>query len=175
MIGMKRKILIVEDDTRIAMMLFIRLKAAHYETLVARNAVQAMSLAKKDCPHLIVLDISMPGGNGFLVAEWLRGLTETADVPIIFMTASRKPGLREEAREYGAAAFLEKPFAANKLLAAIQEVLGSPVGWAVGWHWRGFSGLSRDLALLSETGFQQVQRRLGERPHIVFALHLPRL
>ncbi len=128
MIGMKRRILIVEDDTRIAMMLFIRLKAAHYEALIACNAVQAMSIAKKDCPDLILLDISMPGGNGFLVAEWLRDLTETADVPIVFMTASQKPGLREEAREYGAAAFLEKPFDANKLLAAIQEALGSPVG-----------------------------------------------
>jgi DNA-binding response OmpR family regulator len=127
MSGMKRKILIVEDDTRIAMMLLIRLQTANYETLVACNAVQAMSIAKKDCPELILLDISMPGGNGFLVAEWLRDLKETAVVPIIFMTASQKPGLREEAREYRAAGFLEKPFDAKKLLAAIQEALGSPV------------------------------------------------
>jgi DNA-binding response OmpR family regulator len=127
-IGMQKKILIVEDDTRIAMMLFIRLKAENYDTRLASNAVQAMSLAKQGCPDLIVVDISMPGGNGFLVAEWLRDLKETADVPIIFMTASQKPGLREEACEYGAAAFLQKPFDAKELLAAIHEVLGSPVG-----------------------------------------------
>jgi DNA-binding response OmpR family regulator len=127
-IGMKQKILIVEDDTRIAMMLLIRLRAANYETHLAADAVEAMSIAKKDCPDLIVLDISLPGGNGFLVAEWLRDLKETAGVPIIFMTASQKPGLREEAREYRPAAFLEKPFDAKALLAAIQEVLGAPVG-----------------------------------------------
>jgi DNA-binding response OmpR family regulator len=127
-IGMKKKILIVEDDTSIAMMLFIRLKAENYETYVAYNAVQAMSMAKKDCPDLVLLDISMPGGNGFLVAEWLRDLQETAGLSIIFMTASQKPGLREEAREYRAAAFFEKPFDAKELLAAIQEVLGVPVG-----------------------------------------------
>jgi DNA-binding response OmpR family regulator len=109
------------------MMLLIRLQTANYETLVACNAVQAMSIAKKDCPELILLDISMPGGNGFLVAEWLRDLKETAGVPIIFMTASQKPGLREEAREYRAAGFFEKPFDAKKLLATIQEALGSPV------------------------------------------------
>lgn len=125
---MKKKILIVEDDTRIAMMLFIRLKTENYDTRLAYNAVQAMSIAKNDCPDLIVLDISMPGGNGFLVAEWLRDLKETAGVPIIFMTASQKPGLREEAREYSAAAFLEKPFDAKELLAAVHEALGSPVG-----------------------------------------------
>jgi two-component system, response regulator, stage 0 sporulation protein F len=124
---MKKKILIVEDDMRIAMMLFVRLKTEDYETRVAYNAVQAMSIAKKDCPDLILLDISMPGGNGFLVAEWLRDLKETSGVPIIFMTTSQEPGLREEAREYRAAAFFEKPFDAKELLAAIQEVLGVPV------------------------------------------------
>jgi DNA-binding response OmpR family regulator len=127
-IGMKQRILIVEDDTRIALMLFMRLKAANYETRLAANAVEAMSIAKRDCPDLIVLDISLPGGNGFLVAEWLRDLKETAGVPIIFMTASQRPGLREEAGEYRPAAFLEKPFDAKELLASIQEALGVPVG-----------------------------------------------
>ena len=125
---MKKKILVVEDDKRIAMMLFVRLKTENYEACIACDAVQAMTIAKQECPDLILLEISLPGGNGFLVAEWLRDLKETAGVPIIFMNASQKPGLREEAREYRAAAFLEKPFDAQELFAAIQEVLGVPVG-----------------------------------------------
>jgi DNA-binding response OmpR family regulator len=110
------------------MRLFVRLKAENYEARIAYNAVQAMGIAKQECPDLILLEISLPGGNGFLVAEWLRDLKETAGIPIIFMTASQKPGLREEAREYRAAAFFEKPFDAQELFAAIQEVLGMPVG-----------------------------------------------
>ena len=127
MIGVKKKTLIVEDDRRIAMRLFVRLKAENYEARIAYNAVQAMGIAKQECPDLILPEISLPGGNGFLVAEWLRDLKETAGIPIIFMTASQKPGLREEAREYRAAAFFEKPFDAQELFAAIQEALGVPV------------------------------------------------
>jgi DNA-binding response OmpR family regulator len=70
-----------------------------------------------------LLDITMPGGNGFLVAEWMQELRETSGVPIIFITGNAQPSVRETASEYGAVAFFEKPFAPKDLLAAIDGVL----------------------------------------------------
>ncbi len=121
------KILVVEDDRMIATALTVRLKAAGYEVVAAYDAVFAVSMAVKQQPDLILLDISMPGGNGFKVAERVQTLAPTIGTPIIFLTASKQPGLREQALELGAVGFFEKPYEAAELLTAIQEALGEPV------------------------------------------------
>ena len=76
-------------------------------------------------PNLILLDIMMPVGMGFSVAERLKDLG-LGDIPIIFITASKRAGLRKTAQQLGAAGFFEKPYDADQLLAAIQLILGSP-------------------------------------------------
>jgi two-component system phosphate regulon response regulator PhoB len=123
----QKKILIVEDDKSIASVLAIRLKAADYETTIAHEAVQAISLVRQHRPDLVLLDIMMPGGNGFLVAEWMQEAEETLSIPIIFISASQHSDLRETASEYGPVAFFEKPFEAKELLAVIQAVLSQTV------------------------------------------------
>ena len=122
-----KKILIVEDDKKLVAALTIRLKAAGYEVIAATDAVMAGSMAVKNCPDLVLLDISMPGGNGFMVAERLQNSTVTMGVPMIFLTASKQPGLREKARDLGAVGFFEKPYDAEALLAVIRQSLGEPV------------------------------------------------
>lgn len=117
------KILIVEDDKKISLALAIRLKAKGYQVLAAYDALNGVSLAVKNRPDLILLDISMPAGGGFEVAKRVQDLAPTAGTPIIFMTASKVPGLKEKASELGAVAFFEKPFEAEELVAAIQGVL----------------------------------------------------
>jgi len=97
-----KKILIVEDDKKIAMALTIRLKAAGYAVQAAYDASLAMMQARAHEPDLVLLDISMPGGNGFIVAERLRNTVATASVSIIFLTASKQPGLRQKALDLGA-------------------------------------------------------------------------
>jgi CheY-like chemotaxis protein len=67
----------------------------------------------------------MPVGMGFSVAERLKDLG-LGDIPIIFITASKRAGLRKTAQQLGAAGFFEKPYDADQLLAAIQLILGSP-------------------------------------------------
>src|SRR5450631_329795 len=114
-----KKILIVEDDPNIAKALSIRLKNAGYDVSVAPDALTAVEAAVKRVPDLVLLDISIPAGNGFSVAERIQSLIPTA-TPTIFLTASRKPGLREKAKELGAAAFFQKPYEADDLLGAIQ-------------------------------------------------------
>jgi CheY-like chemotaxis protein len=121
---MKKKVLVVEDDKRIVMALAVRLKGKGYDVVAAYDAVMAMSIAMQHRPDLVLLDISMPGGNGFMVAERLQNEASTAGIPLIFLTASKQPGLRENAQDLGAVGFFEKPYEAEDLLAAIDGALG---------------------------------------------------
>jgi DNA-binding response OmpR family regulator len=122
-----KKILIVEDDQNIAKALSIRLKSAGYDVTVASDALTGVETAIKKEPDLVLLDISLPAGDGFIVAERIRSLIPNA-TPLIFLTASKKPGLREKAKELGAAAFFHKPYEAHDLLGAIQLALaGAPI------------------------------------------------
>jgi CheY-like chemotaxis protein len=119
----KSKILLVEDDEKIIKALTIRLKSQGYDVVVAFDAVMATAQAMQHHPDIMLLDISMPGGTGFTVAERLKDSSLTTDIPIIFLTASKEPGLRERAKELGAIGFLEKPFEAQELLVLIQQGL----------------------------------------------------
>ena len=115
-----KTVLIVEDDARVSQAYGIRLKAMGYSVVTAADAVTAVTQARKHEPDVILLDIFMPGGDGFMVAERLSKLVETASTPIIFATASKDDGLRERAKKIGAVRFLEKPFDATALADAIE-------------------------------------------------------
>jgi two-component system KDP operon response regulator KdpE len=118
------KILIVEDDKNILKALVIRLRARGYQTATAQDAHTAVVVATAEEPDLVLLDISLPGGNGFEVAARLRETPLLHDVPTVFLTASRRPGLREKAAALGAAAFFEKPYDASDLLSRIEQLAG---------------------------------------------------
>jgi len=125
-----KKILIVEDDANIAKALAIRLKSWGYEATVAPDAILGVSSAVRIKPDLALLDISLPAGNGFSVADRIQEILPR-DTPFIFVTASKQPGLREKARLLGAAGFFEKPYVAEQLHAAIKGALGDPkTHWA---------------------------------------------
>ena len=123
---MQKKILVVEDDKKMVMALTVRLKGKGYDVVAAYDAVMAMSIAMHHRPDLALLDISLPGGNGFMVANSLRNEVSTSGVPFIFLTASKQPGLRENAGDLGAVGFFEKPYEAEALLAAIDGALTEP-------------------------------------------------
>jgi len=125
--GDRKKILIVEDDPRIGFSLSIRLNAAGYEALLAQDALMAVSMAVKSQPDLLLLDISMPAGNGFQVAERVQALVSSAP-PVIFLTASSQPSFRARAAELRAAAFFEKPFRGDELLDAIETAFSKHCG-----------------------------------------------
>ena len=117
-----KKIVVVEDDQNISRGLAIRLKNAGYEVNVAPDALTGLEVALQKSPDLVILDISLPAGNGFGVAERIQSLLPTA-TPVIFLTASQKPGLAEKARELGAAGFFQKPYDAGELLEAVKVAL----------------------------------------------------
>jgi len=119
-----KKILVVDDDTKIAKALAIRLEAAGYEPLTAITGLEAVNLTLHQKPDLIIMDIWMPVGIGFSVAQRLRTLG-LGTIPIIFMTASKLRGLRHAATKLGAAGFFEKPYEPEELLEAVSQALAA--------------------------------------------------
>jgi DNA-binding response OmpR family regulator len=120
-----KTILIIEDDQRIATALSIRFKAQGYATWVAGDALAGINLAVRHRPDLILLDIALPGGNGFVLAEHFHTLPETRDTPILFATGSSDPELRSKVVAAGAAGLVRKPYQAETLLAVVEHVLQS--------------------------------------------------
>jgi DNA-binding response OmpR family regulator len=118
----KNKILIMEDDKKIATALGIRLEAAGYEVITAGDGFEGLKLARDQHPDLIIMDIWMPVGLGFSVAQRLKSLG-LGHVPVIFITASKVKGLRQTATGLGAAAFFEKPYNPDELLLAVSQAL----------------------------------------------------
>jgi len=129
-----KTVLLVEDDKKITLAIGIRLKAMGYEVASAADAVGAVAQARKSKPDVVLIDINLPGGDGFMVAERLQNLLQTSSTPLIFITASKQAGLKDRAKELGAVAFLEKPFDATQLADAIEMSLYSPhvIGAEVG-------------------------------------------
>lgn len=117
-----KQVLIIEDDQNLAMALSLRLKAAGYGTTTTYDALTGLNAAVSNPPALVLLDISMPAGNGFSVAEKIQTLIPTP-TPIIFLTASKKPDFRERAKKLGAAGYFEKPYEAEELFGAIEQAL----------------------------------------------------
>ncbi|HEY7018177.1 MAG TPA: response regulator [Gaiellaceae bacterium] len=121
---MDRTIAIVEDDADIRGLLDLELRAAGYELAFARDAVSALGVIRKAEPDLIVLDIGLPGGDGFVVLDRLAGFDALETIPVVALTADVTAETRERAQAAGVKEFVEKPFEPSTLLEAIESVLG---------------------------------------------------
>jgi two-component system KDP operon response regulator KdpE len=120
---MQNRILIVEDDPDMVRAMAVRLKAQGYSLVVAKDGISAISVARKEKPDLIVLDLGLPAGDGFMVMQRLKALPDLMLVPIIVVSA-RNPKFNEPlALQAGADLFLQKPFEAAEFLGAIQNAL----------------------------------------------------
>lgn len=119
------KILVVEDDQNVAAALRLRLESQGYDVDLAVDGTAAMSCAVHGSPDLVLLDVSLPAGSGLSVAERLQSIPETASIPRIFLTASRRPEDEQKAGELGAVAFLQKPWEPGELLEAIERGLAA--------------------------------------------------
>jgi CheY-like chemotaxis protein len=124
-----KSVLLVDDDSAILLGAGVRLKSMGYTVYTAEDAVNAVSAVRKNEPDVVVLDISLPAGDGFLVAERLQKLGRSAATPIIFITASDNPALRERAQKLGAVGFLRKPFDAVSLANVIESALSPGDDW----------------------------------------------
>lgn len=112
-----KTVLLVEDDKSIAKAVQLRLVAQGFKVDIAYDAITAPMVARRCNPDIALLDVSMPGGDGFDVAERLQGIF--GDIAIIFITANGRRDIRRRAEDMGAKGFFEKPFHSEELVAAV--------------------------------------------------------
>ncbi len=120
-----KKILIVEDEKELVLGLATLLKSHGYSIVVAYDSLFGISLAHKENPDLIILDLGLPAGGGLYVLESLKNSVETVDIPILILTAQQGGDLEEKAKRIGALAYLHKPFDPELLLNKINEALSA--------------------------------------------------
>jgi DNA-binding response OmpR family regulator len=121
-----KKLLVVEDDADVRLGYHLLLKAHHYDTFFATDAMSAVSEARKQEPDLIILDLGLPAGDGFVVLERLRANPNLAMIPVLVVSARDVRVSRDRALREGARAFLQKPWNDSELLGVISDLLGLP-------------------------------------------------
>ena len=119
----KKKILVVDDERDIVKALIIRLQTNGYGVVSAFDGAQGLFMAHKENPDLIILDIRMPAGDGFSVAERLKKSAETSAIPIIFLTGSPERNSQQRAQDLGARFYIKKPYDPEELLDAVKRAL----------------------------------------------------
>ena len=120
---MKETILIVEDEKDIVKMLEYNLKKEGFKTLSARDGEDALDLAVRQRPDLVILDLMLPGIDGLEVCKNLKGDTKTASIPVIMLTAKSQESDKIVGLELGADDYMTKPFSPRELIARIKAVL----------------------------------------------------
>ena len=119
----KPVILIADDDPEILTMLGIRLSKKGFSVLEAVDGTQTIELARKHKPDLVLLDVMMPGMNGWEVAKELRADDAFAHVGIVMLTAIGEKVNELTSPLYGADAYVDKPFDFNDLEKKIKTIL----------------------------------------------------
>lgn len=118
---MKNRILFVEDEADLTLIVADTLKEQGYEVVTASNGIQGLERFKSDGADIIVADVMMPGMDGFNMAREIRRLSP--DVPLLFLTAKSTIDDIEEGFEIGANDYLKKPFELRELIIRIKALL----------------------------------------------------
>jgi DNA-binding response OmpR family regulator len=118
-----KKILVVEDDADVRLGYQVLLKADHYDTFLAGDSSAAISEARMRLPDLIILDLGLPAGDGFVVLERLKTNTYLSVIPVIVVSAREVRANKERALRAGARAYLQKPWNDAELLTLIRQLV----------------------------------------------------
>ena len=120
---MAKTVLIVEDN-ELNMKLFHDLLEAHgYTTVGTRNGVEALDLARKHRPDLILMDIQLPQVSGLEVTRWIKDDPELRSIPIVAVTAFAMKGDEDRIREGGCEAYIAKPISVANFIATVRRFL----------------------------------------------------
>ncbi len=117
------RILVVDDNPTIRKGLSVRLRANGYEVLFAVDAVSATAALVAEEPDLVILDLGLPGGDGFVVMDRLSKNDRLANIPVIVLTGREAVTNEDRALNAGATAFFQKPVDDSQLLFAIYKAL----------------------------------------------------
>ena len=124
------KILIIDDDPDLRQALRLRLRANHYDTVTASDGYSAISQAYKEQPSLIILDLGLPAGDGFVVLDRLQRDDKLSMIPVVVLTARDPQSNEQRALQAGATAFFQKPADNTELLNVIRATLAQPASSA---------------------------------------------
>jgi DNA-binding response OmpR family regulator len=127
----RAKIMVVDDDPDLRQALSLRLRANNFDTVNVCDGYSAIAMAQKEHPHLIILDLGLPAGDGFAVLKNLQQYPALSDIPVIVLTARDAESNEKRTLESGAVAFFQKPADNEELLGVIRASLQA------GWGWRG--------------------------------------
>jgi two-component system cell cycle response regulator len=119
----KPKILIVDDDADLRRALNLRFRANQYDTAYAADGFSAIAMAQKEKPDIIILDVGLPAGDGFVVLDRLQQNAALSCIPVIVLTARDPQSTREKILKAGAVAFFQKPADNAELMNAVRTVL----------------------------------------------------
>jgi len=122
-----KKILIVDDDEYLLLGLAAKLKAKGYAVVTAMDGLAAVAAARREVPDLIILDLGLPAGDGFVVLERLRAMADLLTTPVIVLSAWDPVNNKLRSLKAGAFAFFQKPPDNHEFLTAIRHALGEGV------------------------------------------------
>lgn len=120
---MAEKLLIVDDDVNALKLIGYTLYREGYEIVVAQSGQEALAKAQKETPQLVILDIMMPGMDGYEVCRRLRATPQTAQVPVIMLTAKSQVEDKVAGFQAGADDYLTKPVIPAELVARVKALL----------------------------------------------------
>ena len=129
----RAKILLVDDDPDLLRALRLRLRANNYEVTTASDGYAAIAAAQKERPSLIILDLGLPVGDGFVVLDRLQNSDALAGIPVIVLSARDPQNNEDRVMKAGAAAFFQKPVDNDELLNVIRVSLPRPESARAPW------------------------------------------
>jgi DNA-binding response OmpR family regulator len=119
----KTRVMLVDDDQDFVIVQSAVLRRAGYEVLVASDAVSAVSVAMRERPQVVIMDIGLPGGDGLTVMERMHAMPQLAGMPVVLLSGRDPQAYQTAGLDAGAAAFLTKPIEVADLLEALDRVL----------------------------------------------------
>ncbi|MBU0704709.1 MAG: response regulator [Chloroflexi bacterium] len=123
---MKPTILVIEDDPMTSRLVELMLVHEGYQVTIASNGLQGLEMAQTLSPDLVLLDLMLPGPDGFDVLNQLQAKPQTARVPVIVVSSKSQHTDKQTAASIGANAYLTKPYKRAELLETIRSLLKRP-------------------------------------------------
>jgi DNA-binding response OmpR family regulator len=122
---MKPKILIIDDDVDSWNLLSTAVRAHDFYPVWAADGMQAMAAVRRHQPQAILLDLGLPGGDGFVVLERLKGNPAMRTIPVIVVTVRDRLEAEDRVHRLGAEGYIQKPVNVEELMTSLQQALAA--------------------------------------------------
>lgn len=117
------KILVVDDDPDVRLLVGARLRSSGYEVVMAEDGEAAIKIFRREKPAMLLLDLGLPGLDGYQVCRTLKSDPSTREIPIIVLSAQSQQTDKDRAAELGVEGYVAKPFVPGALLSEIRTLL----------------------------------------------------